>query len=159
MKYFRHMTSQKYRDLPSKRVHWHDLVLGQIRSATSRLCGAFVDLESLLTFTFEPLPKKAIQQRPTVITEGRGHVVVDFESMRYVDIESLGHHLQTNIEIIILIVTWEVSYTRVTSKASDLDIKYDLDLQCNFDLLCDLNRKSAFAFQSELYLITVQTDG
>ena len=36
LKYFRHMKSQKYRNLPSKRVHLRDLVLGEIRSATSR---------------------------------------------------------------------------------------------------------------------------
>ena len=37
LKYFRQMTSQKYRALPSKRVQWQDLVLGEIRSATSRV--------------------------------------------------------------------------------------------------------------------------
>ena len=27
MKYFRHVTSQKYPDLPSKRVHWRDFII------------------------------------------------------------------------------------------------------------------------------------
>ena len=36
LKYFRHVTSQKYRDQPSNRVHWRDLLLTKIRSVTSR---------------------------------------------------------------------------------------------------------------------------
>ena len=42
LKYFRHMTSQKYCDLLSKCVHRRDLVLGEIRSVTSTVlesCG------------------------------------------------------------------------------------------------------------------------
>ena len=41
LKYFRHVTSQKYRILPLKRVHWRDLVLGKIRLATSNYVVAF----------------------------------------------------------------------------------------------------------------------
>ena len=42
-----------------------------------------------LTITLESLPGQAPQQGPTVLTEGRAFVIVDFKSMRHVNFEPL----------------------------------------------------------------------
>ncbi|KAL0627861.1 hypothetical protein AAY473_001179 [Plecturocebus cupreus] len=42
-----------------------------------------------LTVTLEPLPCQSPQQGPTVLTEGRALVIVDFKSMWHVNLESL----------------------------------------------------------------------
>lgn len=42
-----------------------------------------------LTITLESLPCQPPQQGPAMLTEGRALVVVDFESVRHVDLESL----------------------------------------------------------------------
>lgn len=44
---------------------------------------------SALTITLESLPGQPPQQGPAMLAEGRALVVVDFESVRHVDLESL----------------------------------------------------------------------
>ena len=39
-------------------------------------------------FTFESLPDQPPEQAATVVTEGRAHVVVNFEAVRHVDVET-----------------------------------------------------------------------
>ena len=47
----------------------------------------------LLTLTFESLSEESIQHGAAVVAEGRGHVVVNFEPMWNVNVESFSQHL------------------------------------------------------------------
>ena len=67
-----------------------------------------------LTIALESLPRQAPQQGPTVLTEGRAFVIVDFESMWHVNFESLLVELkkgrtcdQTRVPAFQLWVSWQ----------------------------------------------------
>jgi len=49
----------------------------------------------LLTLTFASLSEESVKHRAAVVTESRRHVVVNFEPMRNVNVESFSQHLLT----------------------------------------------------------------
>jgi len=49
----------------------------------------------LCTFTFESLFDQPPEQAAAVVTEGRAHVVVNFEAMRHVNVETFLLKLRT----------------------------------------------------------------
>lgn len=48
-----------------------------------------------LTFAFESLPEESVEEGSAVIAEGRRHVIVNAEPVRYVDFEPLAQVLVT----------------------------------------------------------------
>ena len=62
-----------------------------------------MQLISILTLTFESLPKQPIQQSTTVITKGGGHVVVHFKLMRDINVKSFSEHLKQEKETFLIL--------------------------------------------------------
>lgn len=59
-----------------------------------------------LTITLEPLPCQSPQQGPTVLTEGRALVIVDFKSVWHVNFESLLVELKERQKVKSRVCPW-----------------------------------------------------